>query len=96
MKHILTTLITFTILLGCVNSPQLQQCNVEMNVLLDNGIERTIIKPVKLRECTMTTANRGIFLNSSGHIRYIKPNHIGSSILLNNVNYFEIISVEPK
>jgi len=81
--------------IGCTQPIGLQKCDVEMNVLFDNGIERLINQTVELTACDIQTANHYIFLSSVGSIRYTKPNHIGSNILLNNVNYFTIESIKP-
>jgi hypothetical protein len=99
MKKITIVLVFTSILLigliGCDTSiEQYQPCSVEMFVLFDNGIERTITKTVELIECTTTNANRHIFLSSLGDIRYTKPNHIGSNKLAIGVSHFEILSIK--
>jgi hypothetical protein len=94
MKNLTIISVLLISLTGCISSPELQKCDVELNLTFTD-IERVITVTLEFTDCSMETVSNYIYLNRTKTVAYIKRGYLGSQVIANDINYFTIESVKP-
>jgi hypothetical protein len=95
MKNLTIISLLLISLTGCIPSPELKKCDVELNLTFTNDVDKLTTVTLEFTECNIETVDYYIVLTRNKRLIHQKAGYLGTRIIANDINYFTIESVKP-